>query len=91
MDHKAVRYNAYKVFRDFGGLLASTVRFTALAIASTQGFSFTNSIIKKLYSTQEIQDGDPSSPDDKNAAVFEEDDGQVLGLSDSVRLLEVPD
>ena len=94
MSHKAIRYTAYKMFRDFGGLLAVTIRFTNLTIASTQGYSFTNSIIKKLYSTQENLD-DELSPDDKadkkdegkNAVMDEEDDGQVLGLSDSVRLL----
>ena len=92
MTHKAIRYTAYKMFRDFGGLLAVTIRFTALTIGSTQGYSFTNSIIKKLYSAQ---DDDPSpdnqanqKDEDKNAvAEEEENDGQVLGLSDSVRLL----
>ena len=91
MSHKAIRYTAYKMFRDFGGLLAVTIRFTNLIIGSTQGYSLTNSIIKKLYSAQ---DDDPN-PDDqadpkdegKNAVVEEEDDGQVIGLSDSVRLL----
>ena len=79
------------MFRDFGGLLAVTIRFTNLTIGSTQGYSFTNSIIKKLYSTQ---DDDPSEDnqadqkdESKNAVVGEEEDGQVLGLSDSVRLL----
>ena len=50
-----------------------------------------NSIIKKLYSAQ---DDDPNPDDqanqkdeDKNAVAEEEDDGQVLGLSDSVHLL----
>ena len=96
MNHKAIRYTAYKIFRDFGGLLAATIRFTALSIASTQGFSITNSLIKKLYSTQEDPDDERSSDDrankkgkGKNTLVLEEE-GEVLGLSDSVHLLEVP-
>ena len=66
MSHKAVRFTAYKMFRDFGGLLAATIRFTNLAIASTQGFSLTNSLIKKLYSApEENRDQDPEDKSGK--------------------------
>lgn len=39
--------------RDFGSLLAFTLRFTYLAISQMQGFSLANSLIKKLYSVEE--------------------------------------
>jgi len=43
--------------RDFGSLLAFTLRFTYLAIAQMQGFSLANSLIKKLYSFDYDGDG----------------------------------
>ena len=41
------------MFRSFGSLLSFTIRFTVLAISSMQSFSLSNSLIKKLYSSEE--------------------------------------
>lgn len=49
--------------RDFGSLLAFTLRFTYLAIAQMQGFSLANSLIKKLYSVNEVNDEFDSQSD----------------------------
>ena len=50
---KAVRASCYNIFTTFGSLLALTIRFTLLAISHIQGFSLSNSLIKKLYSAEE--------------------------------------
>ena len=50
--------------RDFGSLLAFTLRFTYLAIAQMQGFSLANSLIKKLYSFD--YDGNEGDQDESN-------------------------
>ena len=49
------------MFRDFGSLLALVIRFTSLAISTTQGFSLSNSLIKKLYSASEPDFDDSSN------------------------------
>ena len=52
--------------RDWGGLYAFTRMMTVLAIGRMQGFSLTNSLIKKLYSAQEPdrgEDGDEAHSD----------------------------
>jgi len=46
------------VLRNFGALLSFTISFTTMAISPMQGFSFANSIIKKLYSAEESFDDD---------------------------------
>ena len=53
---KAKRETFYNIFRDFGSLLAFTIRFTLLGISQMQGFSLANSLIKKLYSVEEEND-----------------------------------
>jgi len=50
----------YDVFRSFGSLLSFAIRFTVLGISRMQNFSQTNSLIKKLYSSEE-----PPNPDDE--------------------------
>lgn len=47
------RKTIYDVMRSFGSLLAFTLRFTYMAIAQMQGFSLSNSLIKKLYSAED--------------------------------------
>ena len=97
----AVRASLFEMFRDFGSLLALVIRFTSLAISTTQGFSLSNSLIKKLYSTDEpaVDPPDPAENQPKNAGVFDESDYSgdpfrvhydELGLSDSVALLDGP-
>lgn len=48
-----MRASCYNIFTTFGSLLALTIRFTLLAISHVQGFSLSNSLIKKLYSAEE--------------------------------------
>lgn len=63
--------------RDFGSLLAFTLRFTYLAIAQMQGFSLANSLIKKLYSfDHDGVEGDQDEPNLLNQ-VKEDDKDKV--------------
>ena len=41
------------MLRDYGAVLSFTISFTNMFIGKMQGFSFVNSIIKKLYSAEE--------------------------------------
>ena len=65
--------------RDFGSLLAFTLRFTYLAIAQMQGFSLANSLIKKLYSVEENrnEDDDDVDKNDMMASIAEDDKDKV--------------
>ena len=65
--------------RDFGSLLAFTLRFTYLAIAQMQGFSLANSLIKKLYSVDENRDDGDDDPDknDLMASIAQDDRDKV--------------
>ena len=49
---KVKRATVYDVFKGFGGQLSFILNFTGLAIGSMQAFSLSNSLIKKLYSSQ---------------------------------------
>ena len=53
------------MIRSFGSLLAFTLRFTYLGISQMQGFSLSNSLIKKLYSAEHPEDCD--SEDDQES------------------------
>mmetsp|Transcript_6753 Transcript_6753/g.9228 ORF Transcript_6753/g.9228 Transcript_6753/m.9228 type:complete len:119 (+) Transcript_6753:137-493(+) len=55
---KAERFTLYSIFTTFGSLLALTIRFTLLLISHIQGFSLSNSLIKKLYSANETKPSD---------------------------------
>ena len=57
-------------------MLSFTLKFSAMMISSMQGFSFANSIVKKLYSTEEEEE----SIDDDN------DDGDRDSIKDSLVL-----
>ena len=55
--------------RNFGALLSFILFFTKLLIGPMQKFSFANSIIKKLYSTQE-EPGKEDALDEKYTEVI---------------------
>lgn len=70
----------YDVLRDFGSYLSFTLRFTGYLFFSFTSFSLSNSIVKKLYSTQEISAEDSQERENFGENSDNDQDDSDFGL-----------